>query len=68
MRKTLLLLLFAFSSAALGQSRWGLRTGLNYTLNAVQLDQAVSSAQGIFEGTVPDNGYHLGLRSSIFRG
>ncbi len=68
MRKTLLLLLFAFSSAALGQSRWGLRTGLNYTLNSVQLDQAVSSAQGIFEGTVPDNGYHLGLYGRQFLG
>ena len=68
MRKIFLLSLFAFSSVALGQSRWGLRTGLNYTLNAVQLDHAVSSAQGIFEGTVPDNGYHLGLYGRQFFG
>ena len=68
MRKIFLLSLLALSSVALGQSRWGLRTGLNYTLNAVQLDQAVSSAQGIFEGTVPDNGYHLGLYGRQFLG
>ena len=68
MRKIFLLSLLAFSYVALGQSRWGLRTGLNYTLNAVQLDQAVSSAQGIFEGTVPDNGYHLGLYGRQFLG
>jgi len=68
MRKIFLLSLVALSSVALGQSRWGLRTGLNYTLNAVQLDQAVSSAQGIFEGTVPDNGYHLGLYGRQFLG
>ena len=68
MRKIFLLSLLAFSSAAFGQSRWGLRTGLNYTLNAVQLDQAVSSAQGIFEGTVPDNGYHLGVYGRQFLG
>ena len=68
MRKIFLLSLLAFSSVAFGQSRWGLRTGLNYTLNAVQLDQAVSSAQGIFEGTVPDNGYHLGVYGRQFLG
>jgi hypothetical protein len=68
MRKIFLLSLLALSSVAFGQSRWGLRTGLNYTLNAVQLDQAVSSAQGIFEGTVPDNGYHLGLYGRQFLG
>ena len=33
-----------------------------------QLDQAVSSAQGIFEGTVPDNGYHLGVYGRQFLG
>jgi hypothetical protein len=52
----------------MAQSRWGLRTGLNYTLNTVQLDQAASSAQGIFEGTVPDNGYHLGLYGRQYLG
>ena len=68
MRKILILSLFIFSSGLMAQSRWGLRTGLNYTLNTVQLDQAVSSAQGIFEGTVPDNGYHLGLYGRQFLG
>jgi len=68
MRKIFLLSLLALSSVAFGQSRWGLRTGFNYTLNAVQLDQAISSAQGIFEGTVPDNGYHLGLYGRQFFG
>jgi len=68
MRKIFLLSLLALSSVAFGQSRWGLRTGFNYTLNAVQLDQAISSAQGIFEGTVPDNGYHLGLYGRQFLG
>jgi hypothetical protein len=43
------------------QSRWGLRTGLNYSLNGIQLDQAINSAQGIFEGETQDDGYHLGV-------
>lgn len=68
MRKIFLFSLIAFSAVALGQSHWGLRTGLNYTLNPVQLNQAVSSAQGIFEGTVPDNGYHVGLYGRQFLG
>lgn len=68
MRKIFILSLVLFSSGMMAQSRWGLRTGLNYTLNTVQLDQAVSSAQGIFEGTVPDNGYHLGLYGRQYLG
>jgi hypothetical protein len=68
MRKIFPLLLLAFSTVGLAQSRWGLRTGLNYTLNAVQLNQAVTSAQGIFEGTVLDNGYHLGVFGRQFLG
>ena len=68
MRKIFILSFVLFSSGMMAQSRWGLRTGLNYTLNTVQLDQAVSSAQGIFEGTVPDNGYHLGLYGRQYLG
>jgi len=68
MRKIFILSLVLFSSGMMAQSRWGLRTGLNYTLNTVQLNQAVSSAQGIFEGTVPDNGYHLGLYGRQYLG
>ena len=68
MRKIFILSFVLFSSGMMAQSRWGLRTGLNYTLNTVQLNQAVSSAQGIFEGTVPDNGYHLGLYGRQYLG
>jgi hypothetical protein len=68
MRKIFIVSLVLFSSGMMAQSRWGLRTGLNYTLNTVQLDQAVNSAQGIFEGTVPDNGYHLGLYGRQYLG
>ena len=68
MRKIFILSFVLFSSGMMAQSRWGLRTGLNYSLNTVQLDQAVSSAQGIFEGTVPDNGYHLGLYGRQYLG
>ncbi len=55
----LALVLCAQSSFA--QSRWGLRTGLNYSLNGIELDQALNSAQGIFEGETQDDGYHLGV-------
>lgn len=54
-------LLFLVISTVSAQSRWGVRTGLNYNLNAIGLDGAASSAQQIFEGETSDNGYHLGV-------
>jgi hypothetical protein len=50
------------------QSRWGLRTGLNYNLNGIELNQALNSAQGIFEGQTQDDGYHLGVFGRQFLG
>ena len=54
-------LLLGISTAVSAQSRWGVRTGLNYNLNAIGLDGAAASAQQIFEGETSDNGYHLGV-------
>jgi len=50
------------------QSRWGLRTGFNYNLNGIELNQALNSAQGIFEGQTQDDGYHLGVFGRQFLG
>ena len=50
------------------QSRWGLRTGLNYNLNGIELNQTLNTAQGIFEGQTQDNGYHLGVFGCQFLG
>lgn len=55
-----------FSTQA--QSRWGIRTGLNYDLNAIGLDEALATSQQIFEGDVQDNGYHLGVFGRQFLG
>lgn len=69
MMKKLLLLLALISSISLSaQSRWGVRTGLNYTLNNIGLSDAATSAQEIFEGQTSDNGYHLGIFGRQFLG
>ena len=66
-------IIFVFALAFLAQgvsaqSRWGLRTGLNYSLHGIELNQALNSAQGIFEGQTQDDGYHLGLFGRQFLG
>ena len=61
MKKLLLVLVLAATSTMTAQSRWGVRTGLNYNLNTIGLSDAVTSAQEIFEGQTSDNGYHLGV-------
>ena len=69
MMKKLLLLLALISSISLSaQSRWGVRTGLNYNLNTIGLSDAATSAQEIFEGQTSDNGYHLGIFGRQFLG
>lgn len=60
--KKLLIAIVVLSSVSLSaQSRWGVRTGLNYNLNNIGLNDAAASAQQIFEGQTSDNGYHLGV-------
>lgn len=67
--KKLLVLLIAFSAVTVSaQSRWGVRTGLNYNLNNIGLSDAATSAQEIFEGQTSDNGYHLGVFGRQFLG
>ena len=69
MMKKLVLLLVLFSSVSLSaQSRWGVRTGLNYNLYNIGLSDAATSAQEIFEGQTSDNGYHLGVFGRQFLG
>ena len=61
MKNIILLASFVLTVSATGQSKWGVRTGLNYELNAIGLDVASVSAQEIFEGETTDNGYHIGV-------
>ena len=69
MMKKVVLLFVLFSSVSLSaQSRWGVRTGLNYNLNTIGLSDAATSAQEIFEGQTSDNGYHLGVFGRQFLG
>ncbi|MAZ97171.1 MAG: hypothetical protein CMP53_06595 [Flavobacteriales bacterium] len=50
------------------QSRWGIRTGLNYDLNTIGLSDAAGSTQAILEGETADNGYHIGVFGRQFLG
>lgn len=68
MKKALLLLVLISSVSLSAQSRWGVRTGLNYNLNNIGLSDAATSAQEIFEGQTSDNGYHLGVFGRQFLG
>jgi len=55
----LTLAFFVMSTDA--QSRWGLRTGLNFDMVGIGLNEALSATQSIFEGAATDDGYHLGF-------
>ena len=55
----LTLAFFVMSTDA--QSRWGLRTGLNFDMAGIGLNEALSATQSIFEGAATDDGYHLGF-------
>ncbi len=68
MKKAFLLLVLISSVSLSAQSRWGVRTGLNYNLNNIGLSDAATSAQEIFEGQTSDNGYHLGVFGRQFLG
>ncbi len=50
------------------QSRWGLRTGLNFDMAGIGLNDALSTSQSIFEGAATDDGYHLGFFGRQFVG
>ena len=43
------------------QSRWGLRTGLNFDMAGIGLNEALSTTQSIIDGAAVEDGYHLGL-------
>jgi hypothetical protein len=68
MKKIVLLFVLLSSVSLSAQSRWGIRTGLNYNLNTIGLSDAATSAQEIFEGQTSDNGYHLGVFGRLFLG
>jgi hypothetical protein len=68
MKKIVLLFVLLSSVSLSAQSRWGVRTGLNYNLNTIGLSDAATSAQEIFEGQTSDNGYHLGVFGRQFLG
>lgn len=58
---TLVALVGAMTMQAQDGSRWGVRTGLNYNLSPITLDDAVATGQSLVEGDMQDNGYHIGL-------
>ena len=67
--KYLLALTLAFSVMSTdAQSRWGLRTGLNFDLAGIGLNEAISATQSILEGDATDDGYHLGFFGRQFVG
>ena len=67
--KYLLALTLAFSVMSTdAQSRWGLRTGLNFDLAGIGLNEAISATQSILEGAATDDGYHLGFFGRQFVG
>ncbi len=58
----------ALVTSVSAQSRWGLRTGLNFDLAGIGLNDALSTTQSIFEGDATDDGYHLGFFGRQFIG
>lgn len=58
----------ALVTSVSAQSRWGLRTGLNFDLAGIGLNDALSTTQSIFEGAATDDGYHLGFFGRQFIG
>jgi len=64
----LIVTLAALATGVSAQSRWGLRTGLNFDMAGIGLNDALSTSQSIFEGAAPDDGYHLGFFGRQFIG
>ena len=62
MKKSILLLALSLAAVAgQAQSRWGVRTGLNYDLAPIGLNEALATSQEIFEGENTESGYHIGV-------
>ena len=68
MKKIFIGIVLLSSISISAQSRWGIRTGLNYNLSTIGLSDATNSAQQILEGETADNGYHLGVFGRQFLG
>ncbi|MDA8994834.1 hypothetical protein N9H17_05720 [Schleiferiaceae bacterium] len=64
----LIVTLAALATGVSAQSRWGLRTGLNFDMAGIGLNDALSTSQSIFEGAATDDGYHLGFFGRQFIG
>ena len=64
----LIVTLAALATGVSAQSRWGLRTGLNFDMAGIGLNDALSTQQSIFEGAATDDGYHLGFFGRQFIG
>lgn len=64
----LIVTLAALATGVNAQSRWGLRTGLNFDMAGIGLNDALSTSQSIFEGAATDDGYHLGFFGRQFIG
>lgn len=68
MKKLFIGFVLLCSISVSAQSRWGVRTGLNYNLSTIGLSDATNSAQQILEGETADNGYHIGVFGRQFLG
>jgi hypothetical protein len=68
MKKIFIGIVLLSSFTTIAQSRWGIKTGLNYNLTTIGLSDAANSAQQILEGETADNGYHLGVFGRQFLG
>jgi len=64
----LIVTLAALATGVSAQSRWGLRTGLNFDMAGIGRNDALSTSQSIFEGAATDDGYHLGFFGRQFIG
>jgi len=67
-RFLIVLVLLGTTTAASAQIRYGLRTGLNYSFDPVNLDNASSLAQEALDSGITDNGYHIGLYGRQYLG
>ena len=50
----LIVTLAALATGVSAQSRWGLRTGLNFDMAGIGLNDALSTSQSIFEGAATE--------------
>lgn len=66
MKIRILIALLFITSLSFGQSKWGVKGGLNYNLSTMGLENAYNAIGDIVENHTPNNGWHVGLISRNF--